>query len=82
MFFEFFVQLETCIHKFPPQLQACLVKTYYFISKRTDEIYASEYKNTEPLNEHPKTAYWKKLIFLIILDIRMDKKFYDPVFRS
>ena len=53
--------------------------TYDFISTKTDEVY-SKYANTEENTEHAKIAYWKKLITLILVEMKEDKMFYEPIF--
>lgn len=53
--------------------------TYDFISTKTDEVYA-KYANAEENTEHAKIAYWKKLITLILVEMKEDKMFYEPIF--
>ena len=55
--------------------------TYDFISKKTDEVY-EKYGSTEQNTEYSKISYWKKLIFLIVVEIKVDKNHYDPIFNK
>lgn len=61
------------------RVKLCLENTYDFISTKTDEVY-SKYANTEENTEHAKIAYWKKLITLILVEMKEDKMFYEPIF--
>jgi hypothetical protein len=58
-----------------------LETTYDFISTKTDEVYA-KYANAEENTEHAKIAYWKKLITLILVEMKEDKMFYEPIFNT
>ena len=53
--------------------------TYDYISTKTDEVYA-KYSAAEENTEHAKIAYWKKLITLILVEMKEDKAFYEPIF--
>ena len=65
----------------PHSSQLCLENTYDYISKKTDEVY-DKYGNSDQNCESSMIAYWKKLIFLIVMEIKVDRTFYDPIFNK